>query len=144
MSQSSFECFDLTRVVLQISTGLNLAARQIRNTVELLDSGNTIPFIARYRKEATKGLDEIQLRAIEDMLDRMRDLAHRKTTILKTIQSNGQLTEELYDKIFSCDDRQMLELLYLPFKPKRRTRATAARKRGLQPLADLLLRQQPC
>lgn len=143
MSQSSFECFDLTRVVLQISTGLNLAARQIRNTVELLDSGNTIPFIARYRKEATKGLDEIQLRAIEDMLDRMRDLAHRKTTILKTIQSNGQLTEELYDKIFSCDDRQMLELLYLPFKPKRRTRATAARKRGLQPLADLLLRQQP-
>ncbi len=143
MSQSSFECFDLTRVVLQISMGLNLAARQIRNTVELLDSGNTIPFIARYRKEATKGLDEIQLRAIEDMLDRMRDLAHRKTTILKTIQSNGQLTEELYDKIFSCDDRQMLELLYLPFKPKRRTRATAARKRGLQPLADLLLRQQP-
>ena len=143
MSQSSFECFDLTRVVLQISTGLNLAAQQIRNTVELLDSGNTIPFIARYRKEATKGLDEIQLRAIEDMLDRMRDLAHRKTTILKTIQSNGQLTEELYDKIFSCDDRQMLELLYLPFKPKRRTRATAARKRGLQPLADLLLRQQP-
>ena len=143
MSQSSFECFDLTRVVLQISTELNLAARQIRNTVELLDSGNTIPFIARYRKEATKGLDEIQLRAIEDMLDRMRDLAHRKTTILKTIQSNGQLTEELYDKIFSCDDRQMLELLYLPFKPKRRTRATAARKRGLQPLADLLLRQQP-
>lgn len=143
MSQSSFECFDLTRVVLQISTGLNLAARQIRNTVELLDSGNTIPFIARYRKEATKGLDEIQLRAIEDMLDCMRDLAHRKTTILKTIQSNGQLTEELYDKIFNCDDRQMLELLYLPFKPKRRTRATAARKRGLQPLADLLLRQQP-
>ena len=143
MSQSSFECFDLTRVILQISTGLNLAAQQIRNTVELLDSGNTIPFIARYRKEATKGLDEIQLRAIEDMLDRMRDLAHRKTTILKTIQSNGQLTEELYDKIFSCDDRQMLELLYLPFKPKRRTRATAARKRGLQPLADLLLRQQP-
>ena len=143
MSQSSFECFDLTRVVLQISMGLNLAARQIRNTVELLDSGNTIPFIARYRKEATQGLDEIQLRAIEDMLDRMRDLAHRKTTILKTIQSNGQLTEELYDKIFSCDDRQMLELLYLPFKPKRRTRATAARKRGLQPLADLLLRQQP-
>ena len=143
MSQSSFECFDLTRVVLQISTELNLAARQIRNTVELLDSGNTIPFIARYRKEATKGLDEIQLRAIEDMLDRMRDLAHRKTTILKTIQSDGQLTEELYDKIFSCDDRQMLELLYLPFKPKRRTRATAARKRGLQPLADLLLRQQP-
>ena len=64
MSQSSFECFDLTRVVLQISTGLNLAARQIRNTVELLDSGNTIPFIARYRKEATKGLDEIQLCAI--------------------------------------------------------------------------------
>ena len=64
MSQSRFECFDLTLVVLQISTGLNLAARQIRNTVELLDSGNTIPFIARYRKEATKGLDEIQLRAI--------------------------------------------------------------------------------
>ena len=79
MSQSSFECFDLTRVVLQISTGLNLAARQIRNTVELLDSGNTIPFIARYRKEATKGLDERELRTIEDILERVRDLAQRKT-----------------------------------------------------------------
>ena len=142
MSPSRFECFDLARAVSQISTELNLSSRQIQSSVELLDSGNTIPFIARYRKEATKGLDEIELRAIEDLLDRIRDLAQRKTTILKTIQSNGELTDELYEQIVHCDDRQMLELLYLPYKPRRRTRATAARERGLQPLADLLLTQE--
>lgn len=142
MSQTRFQCFDLARTVNQIALELNLKPRPIRRSIELLDSGNTIPFIARYRKEATHGLDEIQLRAIEDLLERTRELAQRKTTILKTIQSSGQLTDELYDRVFECHDRQVLELLYLPFKPKRRTRATAARERGLQSLADLLLQQQ--
>ena len=142
MSQTRFQCFELARTVNQIALALSLKPRPIRRSIELLDSGNTIPFIARYRKEATHGLDEIELRAIEDLLERTRELAQRKTTILKTIQSSGQLTDELYDRVFECHDRQVLELLYLPFKPKRRTRATAARERGLQPLADLLLQQQ--
>ena len=126
-----------------MSKELNLTSRQIHSTVDLLDSGNTIPFIARYRKEATKGLDEIEIRAIEDLLERLRELAQRKTTILKTIQSIGRLTDELFEKIVQCGDRQVLELLYVPFKPKRRTRATAARERGLEPLADMLLKQEP-
>ena len=142
MSQTRFQCFELARTVNQIALALSLKPRPIRRSIELLDSGNTIPFIARYRKEATHGLDEIELRAIEDLLERTRELAQRKTTILKTIQSSGQLTDELYDRVFECHDRQVLELLYLPYKPKRRTRATAARERGLQPLADLLLQQQ--
>ncbi len=143
MSPSRFDCFDLSRAVTQISNELNLAPRQVHSTVDLLDAGNTMPFIARYRKEATQGLDEIQLRRIEDMLERLRDLAQRKTTILKTIQANGQLTDELQHKIIHCHDRQSLEFLYLPFKPKRKTRAMAARERGLQPLADLLIAQSP-
>ena len=140
MSPSRFECFDLVQAVSQISDELSLAVRQVHSTVDLLGAGNTIPFIARYRKEATQGLDEIQLRRIEDMLERLRDLGQRKTTILKTIQANGQLTDELEKKIIECHDRQTLEFLYLPFKPKRKTRAMAARERGLQPLADLLLK----
>ncbi len=143
MSPSRFECFDLAQAVSQISDELSLAVRQVHSTVDLLGAGNTIPFIARYRKEATQGLDEIQLRRIEDMLERLRDLGQRKTTILKTIQATGQLTDELEKKIIECHDRQTLEFLYLPFKPKRKTRAMAARERGLQPLADLLLKQTP-
>ncbi|MEM9660277.1 MAG: Tex-like N-terminal domain-containing protein, partial [Planctomycetota bacterium] len=108
----------------------------------LLEDGNTLPFIARYRKEATQGLEETALRAIEDALMHARELAARKATILKTIDGQGLLTEAIRVKIDQCADKQTLEDLYLPFKPKRRTRATAARDRGLQPLADLLLAQQ--
>ena len=111
--------------------------------MELLDEGNTLPFVARYRKEATQGLDELQLRQIEDSLTKARELAQRKTTILRTIDEQGQLTAELRRRIEQCDQRQELEDLYLPFKPKHRTRATVARERGLQPLADFLLRQIP-
>ncbi|MEQ8790279.1 MAG: Tex family protein [Pirellulaceae bacterium] len=121
---------------------LGVGAGQVRAAVELLDAGNTLPFIARYRKEATKALDETALRTIEDELARARELAARKTTILNTIEQQGQLTDELRGKIIGCDDKQTLEDLYLPYKPKRRTRATAARERGLQPLADLLLAQR--
>ena len=93
--------------------------------IELLDDGNTLPFIARYRKEATGGLDETQLRVIEDALAKARELARRKTTILRTIDQQGLLTPELRQQIEQCLDKQLLEDLYLPFKPKRRTRATA-------------------
>jgi uncharacterized protein len=138
MANKPFDCFDLDRVVNQIAVSLSVAVGQVHTTVELLDAGNTIPFIARYRKEVTQGLDEIALRAIEDALSKARELAQRKTTILKTIDEQGLLTEALHRQIETCNDNHTLETLYLPFKPKRRTRASIGRERGLQPLADIL------
>ncbi|NQU22304.1 MAG: RNA-binding transcriptional accessory protein [Candidatus Nealsonbacteria bacterium] len=125
-----------------IAASLGVADKQVRATVELLDAGNTLPFIARYRKEATNGLTEVVLRAIEETLNGARKLAQRKATILKTIDQQGQLTGALRGQIEACEDKKELENLYLPFKPKRRTRATIARERGLQPLADVLIRQE--
>jgi uncharacterized protein len=121
---------------------LSLSTTQVEGTVRLLEEGNTIPFIARYRKEVTKGLDERQLRAIEDLLSKAKELAARKTTILKTITEQGKLTDALRKQIVTCMDPRVLEDLYLPYKPKKRTRAAIARERGLQPLADLLFSQQ--
>ncbi len=143
MDSSSFDCFDLERTVREIADQLQVRPAQVRAVVDLLDAGNTIPFIARYRKEATQGLDENALRSIEDALERARELAQRKSTILKSIDQQGQLTPELRRQIEACTDRQTLEDLYLPYKPKRKTRASVARERGLQPLADLLLKQVP-
>jgi uncharacterized protein len=142
MASAKFECFDVEQAVRSISAATHIAERQVRAAVELLDDGNTLPFIARYRKEATGGLDETALRAIEDQLAKAHDLANRKSTILGTISEQGQLTPELQTQIERCQDKLLLEGLYLPFKPKRRTRASAARERGLQPLADLLLAQK--
>jgi len=143
MENTAVDCFDLEQVGRAIAAALQVAERQVRAAIELLEDGNTLPFIARYRKEATGGLDETALRAIEDALDKARELARRKTTILRTIAQQGQLTPELRQQIEQCQDKQALEDLYLPFKPKRRTRATLARERGLQPLADLLRHQRP-
>ncbi len=126
----------------QVATDLKVSIDQIAGAVRLLEDGNTIPFIARYRKEATRGLDERQLRAIEDMLARAKELAARKNTILKTIAEQGQLTTALKIQIEQCTDSRVLEDLYLPYRPKKRTRAAMARERGLQPLADILLGQQ--
>ncbi len=134
---------DLTVIAQSIADELGLTLRQVMAAVELLNTGNTVPFIARYRKEATQGLDEVALRAIEDALEKATALASRKETVLRTIEEQGQLTEELRSAIERCTDIRELEAIYLPFKPKRRTRATIARERGLQPLADLLLRQEP-
>lgn len=142
MEEKSFDCFDLDQTIRDTAATLAVGLVQIQAAIRLLDEGNTIPFIARYRKEATRGLDEVALRQIEDALAKARELAQRKTTILKTIHEQGLLTPELQAQIQSCSDRQLLESLYLPFKPERRTRATAARERGLQPLADLLMRQE--
>lgn len=143
MNATSYDCFDLDGVVAQIAATLNVTPQQVRATIDLLDGGNTIPFIARYRKEATQGLDEIALRAVEDAIGKARELAQRKATILKTIDEQGALTADLRRQIEATTDKQTLEDLYLPYKPKRRTRATVARERGLQPLAELLLRQEP-
>ena len=133
---------DLKVTCQEIARELSVKADQVLAAVELLDAGNTIPFIARYRKEATQGLDELALRAIEDAIEKARELAARKTTVLKTIDEQGLLTDALRKKILDCRDMATLEAIYLPFKPKRRTRATVARERGLQPLADLLLQQK--
>lgn len=133
---------DLESTIQAIATELGLPVRQVQAAIELLEAGNTIPFIARYRKEATAGLDEIALRAIEDLLEKATVLAARKVTVLKSIEQQGLLTDALRSQIEDCLDLRTLEILYLPFKPKRRTRATIARERGLGPLADILLKQE--
>ncbi|APZ91408.1 Tex family protein [Fuerstiella marisgermanici] len=136
------ELFDLSKIVAAIAAELNVSVEQVHSAVQLLEDGNTLPFIARYRKEATRGLDELQLRKIQDALAKAHELADRRKTILKTIEESGQLTPALKQQILDCDDKQRLEDIYLPFKPKRKTRASAAREKGLQPLADLLLAQR--
>jgi uncharacterized protein len=140
-SESGFE-FQLQDFCQRAAAELNLSVEQVEGTVRLLEEGNTIPFIARYRKEVTRNLDERQLRAIEDLLSRAKDMASRKNTILKTIAEQGKLTDALRLQIVTCQDSRVLEDLYLPYKPKKRTRAAIARERGLQPLADLLFSQQ--
>lgn len=126
----------------QIAAQLSLPVRKVRAAIELLADGNTIPFIARYRKEATGGLGEIALRAIEDAVEKAQALEARKKTVLKSISEQGLLTVQLEKQVNDCVDLATLEAIYLPFKPKRRTRATIAREKGLQPLADILLSQQ--
>jgi len=142
MTTETFNCFDKQQVVRSIAEVAGLSQHQVGKAIDLLEQGNTLPFIARYRKEATGGLDETALRLIEDALSKSHELAKRKTTILKTIDQQQLLTPQLQKQIEQCQDKQLLEDLYLPFKPKRRTRAAMARERGLQPLADLLLKQQ--
>ncbi len=126
----------------KIATELNLRPAQVEHTVQLFDEDNTIPFVARYRKEVTGGLDEEQLRQIKDRLTALRNLADRRETILKSIAEQGKLTPELQTKIEAAETMQALEDLYLPYRPKRRTRATIARERGLEPLAEALLTRQ--
>ena len=116
---------------------------QITAAVALLDDGATVPFIARYRKEATGGLDDSQLRTLAERLQYLRELQARKETVLHSIEEQGKLTEELRAAIDAADNKTALEDLYLPYKPKRRTKAQIAREHGLQPLADLLLTEQP-
>ena len=134
--------FDRKKVAHQIAAELQLAERSVVAATDLLEQGNTIPFIARYRKEATGGLDEIALRAVEDLLEKIKALLNRKGTVWKTIEEQGALTDSLRQQIVDCQDLAMLELIYLPYKPKRRTRATIARELGLGPLADLLMLQR--
>ena len=128
--------------LLQITASLNIPMHSLVAVIGLLDEGGTVPFIARYRKEATGNLDEVQIRAIEEKLAYLRDLESRRATILASIQEQGKLTDELKAKIEATFDRSELEDLYLPYRPKRRTKATIARDKGLEPLADYLWNQQ--
>jgi len=122
----------------RIAEELGVAVRQVRAAVELLDGGATVPFIARYRKEATGTLDDAQLRTLEERLRYLRELDERRDAILTEIGAQGKLTDELEGQIRAADSKARLEDLYLPYKPKRRTRAQIAREAGLEPLADLL------
>ena len=135
-------CFELEQTIAAISKALSAKPAQVEGAIRLFEEGCSIPFVARYRKEATGGLDEIALRVVEDLLHKAKELADRKSTMLRTIAEQGLLTDTLRKQILSCDDKKVLEVLYLPFKPKRKTRASTARERGLQPLADLLMRQE--
>ena len=125
-----------------IATALNIAVRQVDNTLSLLEGGATIPFISRYRKEATGGLDEVQIGEIKERHDKLTEIAKRKDTILKTIEEQGKLTADLKKRIEACWDATELEDIYLPYKPKRKTRAEAARQKGLEPLATILMMQR--
>ena len=133
---------DTTIFAKIIAEALSLREGAVANTMTLLDEGATIPFIARYRKERTGGLDEVQIGHISDHYERLRELAKRKETILKTINEQGKLTEELQRRIEATWNATELEDLYMPFKPRRRTRAQVAREQGLEPLAQIILMQR--
>ena len=142
MSASSAPA-DSTQSIARLVEELKIAPRQVMAVAHLLAEGNTIPFIARYRKEAHGNLDEVQIRDIEEKLSYFRDLAARRETILASIAEQGRLTDELKARIEATLDKSELEDLYLPYKPKRRTKATIAREKGLEPLAAYVWAQQP-
>ena len=125
-----------------ISGLLGIPERQISSTLHLLGEGATIPFISRYRKEATGGLDEVQIENIKEQHDKLCDIAKRKETILSTINEQGKLTPELEKRINATWNPTELEDIYLPYKPKRKTRAEAARQKGLEPLAMIMMLQR--
>ena len=125
-----------------ISTELHLQEHAVENTLKLLDEGCTIPFISRYRKERTGGLDEVQITAISNRLEQLQEIAKRKETVVKTITELEKMTPDLQKRIDDCWDATTLEDIYLPYKPKRHTRAQVAREQGLEPLAQILLMQR--
>ena len=127
----------------RIARELKLAHHQVEATIELLDDGATVPFIARYRKEVTGSLDEVQITAIRDMLEKLRELDKRREAILASLEERELLTDELQEQIDNAQTMAELEDIYLPFKPKRRTRATIAREKGLEPLAEIIFAQEP-
>ena len=129
------------QIIRLISQIVGVDEAQTNNTIQLLNEGATVPFIARYRKERTGSLDEVQIEAIKDAKEKMEELMKRKETILKTIQEQNLLTADLQKRIDECFDTNELEDIYLPYKPKRRTRAAIAREKGLEPLAKIILLQ---
>jgi uncharacterized protein len=130
-------------LLIQIAQTLQVPMQGLVAAIQLLDEGSTVPFIARYRKESTGNLDEVQIRAIEEKLLYFRELVSRKETILASIRERGKLTAQLKARIEKTLDKSELEDLYLPYKPKRRTKAMIAREKDLEPLAGYLWNQQP-
>ncbi|MCX4752016.1 Tex-like N-terminal domain-containing protein, partial [Kitasatospora purpeofusca] len=123
----------------KIAEELGVREGQVKAAVELLDGGATVPFVARYRKEATDSLDDAQLRTLEERLRYLRELEERRAAVLESVEAQGKLDDELRARILAADSKARLEDIYLPFKPKRRTKAQIAREAGLEPLADTLL-----
>ena len=132
----------MTQFARIIAERLNISEKNVDGTLKLLDEGCTIPFISRYRKERTGGLDEVQITAISNRLEQLQEIAKRKETVVKTITEQGKMTPELQKRIEDCWESTTLEDIYLPYRPKRRTRASIAREQGLEPLAQLILLQR--
>src|SRR5215467_5260315 len=132
-----------TAVLIHIAKLLSVPLKGMDAVIELLDGGATVPFIARYRKEVTGNLDEVQIRETQEKLEYFRELEERRTTILESIRDQGKLTDDLKQKIEAAMEKTSLEDLYLPYKPKRRTKASIAREKGLEPLALFVWEQQP-
>jgi uncharacterized protein len=128
----------LDKILMQLAAELQVRLAQVKSAVELLDGGATVPFIARYRKEATDGLDDTQLRDLEARLGYLRELEDRRAAVIKSIDEQGKLTPELRAAIEAAPTKQELEDLYLPYKQKRRTKGMIAREAGIEPLADKL------
>ncbi|WP_286747923.1 Tex-like N-terminal domain-containing protein, partial [Aquabacterium sp. UBA2148] len=128
----------MDKILMQLAAELSVRPAQIKAAVDLLDGGATVPFIARYRKEATDGLDDTQLRDLEARLGYLRELEDRRVAVLKSIEEQGKLTPELRAAIEAAPTKQELEDLYLPYKQKRRTKGMIAREAGIEPLADKL------
>ncbi|WP_395832538.1 Tex-like N-terminal domain-containing protein, partial [Elstera sp.] len=126
-------------IARRLADELSVRLEQVEATIALLDGGSTVPFIARYRKEATGELDDIQLRTLEERLRYMRELDERREAVISSVREQGKLTDELLALFMAADTKARLEDLYLPYKQKRRTKAQIAREAGLEPLADLLL-----
>lgn len=143
-TQSEFNLDAEARIVAQLAQELSIRPQQVASVIELLNDGATVPFIARYRKEATGGLDDTVLRNLDSRLLYLRDLEDRRGAILSSISEQGKLTPELEKELKQADTKQRLEDLYAPFKPKRRTRAQIAREAGLEPLADAILTDVSC
>ncbi|HDY70553.1 MAG TPA: RNA-binding transcriptional accessory protein, partial [Nitrospirae bacterium] len=127
--------------ISKIAEELGLTTKQVLAAALLLDGGATVPFIARYRKEATGSLDEVAVTAVRDRTGQLRELDKRREAVLTSLTERGKLTDELKGKILRAESMTVLEDIYLPFRPKRRTRATIAREKGLEPLADRIFAQ---
>jgi len=132
----------MDKIIELVVNSTGIASKQVSNTVELLTSGSTIPFISRYRKERTGGLDEVEIEKIQKQHLYYTELSERKQSIISTIEKQGLLTTELKEQIETCWDSNEIEDIYLPYKPKRKTRASVAKEKGLEPLADIIFKQQ--
>lgn len=132
---------DIQLFITLIASSLQLTEKQVRNTISLLDDGATIPFISRYRKELTDSLDEVKIGLIKEQYDKLKEFSKRKETVLSSIEERGKMTKELHVRISNCWNSTELEDIYLPYKPKRRTRAEIAREKGLEPLAAMIMKQ---
>ena len=130
-------------IIKKLASEFKIKTAQVENTVALIDEGNTIPFIARYRKEVTGGLTDVVLRDLDERLKYLRNLEERKEEVVRLIEEQGKMTDELREEILKAEVLQRVEDLYKPFKQKKATRASKAKERGLEPLANIFLRNNP-